>query len=743
MEIDTADSVIRKADLLMSIIPRSLLARAAVLAAGAAAFCASPALAGVALPTSGWQWSDPIPQGYDLNAISYQGQVGYAAGAGGTVLKTSDGGDSWSGLFTGTSLDVASIDMVSPGVIVVATRAQNGSAICALRISKDGGTTFQPVLVGASDQACYSSSAIVAYDFVNADLGYILRAGGAVLKTTDGGATLSNVSTVPNGTDIAFVSDTHGFAVNGAGVMETTDGAATWHPLAMTAASRIEALDATHLIAWGSGAMIRSNDGGVTWKSLLTTDNPAAISATDPQHLAYIVGGRLAISSDGGTTFNQVSVGNGDALAVSFVSDSRLVVVGSAGVTYVSADGGATFTRTSSQPVAGQINTLLPSAGGPVGTAQGAIVRLLGGQWQTRSLINGAPVISADFSSAGEGYALQSDGTLVRTKDGGTSWSSVDSGTPSRPQVVLTPDAKSTLLFGRFGVYRAVDGGRFTPVAKAPSGKGLWSVGHLGRRVAYVNRSALKSTGGIALSTDGGVRWRRLGMPKALRLPISYVSVLPSRGVIAIARGRVWRALDDAGRRWSELSLGMNNPGAVQVAGQSEYFVVDNYDWRSPVVLHSTDAGRVWQPEAVGAANSRLEGLVTNGAGTAYALSTLYRGPRNVVSLFQTTTGGSLGEKSTLSLSDTKSRVKRIGTKIQILGRLVGGTGGETVRVAIRPVGMARWKTQLVTAGQNGGGSFTATFSNIKKGKWQVLAQWTGDSGRAGAGTGVRTITVR
>ncbi len=727
----------------MSTTFRSLLTRGAVLAVGAAALCASPAAAGVALPTSGWQWSDPIPQGYDLNAISYQGQVGYAAGAGGTVLKTTDGGDSWSGLFTGTSLDVASIDMVSPGVVVAATRAQSGSTVCALRISKDGGTTFQPVFVGASDQSCYSSSAIAGYDFVSADLGYILRAGGAVLKTTDGGATLSNVSTVSGGSDIAFVSDTHGFVVDGIGVYETTDGAATWHPLAMTAASRIEALDDTHLIAWGPGAMIRSDDGGVTWKSLLTTDNPAAISAADPQHLAYVVGGRLAVSSDGGTTFNQVSVGNGDALAVAYVTPSRLVVVGSAGVSYVSNDGGATFTRTSSQPVAGQINTLLPSAGGPVGTAQGSIVRLIGGQWQTRSLINGAPVISADFSSANNGYALQSDGTLVQTKDGGTSWSSVDSGTPSSPRVVLTPDASSALLFGRFGVYRAVDGSRFTPVAKAPSGKGQWSVGHLGRRIAYVNSSGLKSTGGIALSTDGGVRWRRLGMPKAMRLPVSSVSVLPTRGVIAIARGRVWRALDDAGRRWSELSLGTSYLGAVQVAGQSEYFAVDNNDWPSPVVLHTSDAGKTWQPEAVGAVNSQIGQLVTNGAGTAYALSMLPRSSGRVVSLFQTTTGGSLGEKSTLSLSDTKSTVKRIGTRVQILGRLVGGTGGETVRVAIRPVGMAQWKTQLVTAGQNGGGSFTATFANIKKGKYQVLAQWTGDSGRAGSGTGVRTITVK
>lgn len=732
----------------MSTRTRSLFARAAVLAAGAATLCAAPASAGVALPTSGWEWSDPIPQGYDLNAITFQGQTGYAVGAGGTVLKTTDGGDSWSGLFTGTSLEVASIDMLSPSAIAVATLATSGNAVCALRVSKDGGTTFQRVLIGASDQGCDNSSAIVGGDYVTPDVGYILRAGGAVLKTTDGGATLSNVSTVPNAVAIAFTDQNTGFAVDGSSIWATTDGAETWTSVAPSPALHIEALDATHLIAWGGGQFQRSADAGATWTSVPMAGVPQQISAADPQHLAYVLGGTLTVSTDGGATFRQISVGNGDALAAAWVSDTRLVVVGRAGVTYISGDGGLTFTRTSSSPVAGLIDSLLPSAGGAIGTAQGKIARLIGDRWQMRSMLSGAQVVSADFSSPTDGYVLQRGGALVRTTNGGTSWSSVDPGTPSTPSVVMTPDASTALLFGRFGVYRATGGGRFTAVAKAPSGKGRWAVDHLGKRIAYVNRSALRSTGGIALSVNGGRTWRRMGMPKVKRLlPFTSVSVLPGRGVIAMAHGRIWRALDDAGRRWTELSAGtgISYVGGIKVAGQNEYFAADNRDWPEPVVLHSTDAGRTWQPEAVGAAGSNIEQLVTNGAGTAYALAhSAGSGPAyGVNSIFRTTTGGSRGTRSMLSLSDTKSRVRRIGTRIQILGRLVGGTGGETVRVAIRPVGTANWRAQLVTVGQNGGGSFTATFPNVKKGKWEVLAQWTGDSGRAGAGTVPRVVTVR
>ena len=71
----------------MSTRTRSLIARTAVVAAAAAALCAAPASAGVSLPTSGWEWSDPVPQGYDLNAVTYQGPVGYAVGAGGTLAE--------------------------------------------------------------------------------------------------------------------------------------------------------------------------------------------------------------------------------------------------------------------------------------------------------------------------------------------------------------------------------------------------------------------------------------------------------------------------------------------------------------------------------------------------------------------------------------------------------------------------------------------------------------------------------
>jgi len=62
--------------------------------------------AAVTVSQSGWSWGNPTPQGNTLRAIDFVQGRGYALGAAGTVLRTDDGGATWSGLYTGTSADL-------------------------------------------------------------------------------------------------------------------------------------------------------------------------------------------------------------------------------------------------------------------------------------------------------------------------------------------------------------------------------------------------------------------------------------------------------------------------------------------------------------------------------------------------------------------------------------------------------------------------------------------------------------
>lgn len=51
----------------------------------------------------GWQWQNPLPQGNPLNSIQFtDNNTGYAVGNCGTIIKTMNGGITWSSLLSGT-----------------------------------------------------------------------------------------------------------------------------------------------------------------------------------------------------------------------------------------------------------------------------------------------------------------------------------------------------------------------------------------------------------------------------------------------------------------------------------------------------------------------------------------------------------------------------------------------------------------------------------------------------------------
>jgi hypothetical protein len=62
---------------------------------------AATAQGAVSIGHSGWFWGSPQPQGNDLNGIDFAGGRGYASGALGTLLRTDDAGQTWTGIASG------------------------------------------------------------------------------------------------------------------------------------------------------------------------------------------------------------------------------------------------------------------------------------------------------------------------------------------------------------------------------------------------------------------------------------------------------------------------------------------------------------------------------------------------------------------------------------------------------------------------------------------------------------------
>ena len=96
---------------------------------------AASAQAQVVNGQSGWEWGTPTPQGNAINDIGFIGGVGYAVGNFGTIMSTTDAGQSWTGLNTGITADINKVALPAPGTIII-------GGGCYDLISANGGVSF-------------------------------------------------------------------------------------------------------------------------------------------------------------------------------------------------------------------------------------------------------------------------------------------------------------------------------------------------------------------------------------------------------------------------------------------------------------------------------------------------------------------------------------------------------------------------------------------------------------------------
>jgi photosystem II stability/assembly factor-like uncharacterized protein len=124
-----------------------------------------------------WQWQNPLPQGHILEDVQMvDATTGYVAGRGGAILKTSDGGTTWSILTSGTLKDLYSLCFtdVNTGYVV----GDSGLILKTI----NGGADWNPESSGTFHR-------LHDLFFTNPNTGYICGESGLILKTINGGNT--------------------------------------------------------------------------------------------------------------------------------------------------------------------------------------------------------------------------------------------------------------------------------------------------------------------------------------------------------------------------------------------------------------------------------------------------------------------------------------------------------------------------------------------------------------------------
>jgi photosystem II stability/assembly factor-like uncharacterized protein len=704
-------------------------------AVGAVGLWAATALGNVSVGHSGWTWGSPQPQGNQLNALDFAAGRGYAAGTLGTLLRTDDNGQTWSGVATGVTQPLSRVEAISADSVVV-------SGGCALRRSDDGGQTFKRLPWTPSDQSCPSS--LASFNFPSSSTGYLLTFDGSVFRTDDGGQSFSRRTSIPgtpstggnsSAADIAFTGADIGVAVAGNRIYRTTDGGNSWAQVFATGFPIINAVkfvDANVGYAVGDNStVLRTPDGGQNWAPVPLTGAPPGLRLTGVDCsdamtclISESTGARILRTADGGSTATAISLSTQPILAAAFASALQVVAVGRGGATVVSSDGGLNFS-----PVGGRITgqSFEPVSASPAGIAvSGASNGVLarsdnGGQsWTTVGVPTPAQVLGGSFPSAQLGYALDTAGGVFKTTNGGTSWIVLNTGTTALPLGVVALDANTVLLVGPKGLRRSTDGGSSfasvtdTDVRKQPL-----------QDVEQISGGSVFAFGPkvLALSTNSGRSWSRVKLPSHKFKLFDADMVSPKAAFVSSRDGRLYKTTNSGGK-WTQLPAIGPSFTTRQISfssktdGMAQGDLVSNQIPGEPhgFVLSTTDGGKTWQPQ-----------LVSGSPVDVWDNGSVVFGNTTTGSFYSTKTRGQTGTKSKLAIKQVQKKSK----KARISGTLSPAQGGEQVFVSSRAAHGTDWTTNVVTAASNG--QFTTSF-RVKKPSY-VVAQWIGDGNRAGAGT--------
>ncbi len=733
-------------------------------------------LANVNVSKSGWAWGNPTPQGRTLRAIAFSGGVGYAVGYGGTALATTNAGQSWSGLTTGTAANLERVQALSPTAVVV-----GGGEGCVTRISEDGGQLFKRIF-NVAESGCQEP--VAAFSFLSPQVGFLLLRSGSVELTTDGGETFSRRTGIPGtaassggggmvGTDVHFFSASTGIAfvsdptTGVSSAYRTPDGGVSWTAVALPAGARVTSVhfvDESDAYAIGPNTLLSTTDGGEKWAAepiaAGNSFNSIDCSTATTCLLTVTAGNQLIETTDGGATDTTKTASSSLLYGAAYASPTQIVAVGESGTTVLSADAGATFT-TASADIGGEYGKLRAGPAGmllaPGSNGDMAVSINSGQSWHVIATATSKELLDVAFGTPTLGYALDVTGGLQRTTNGGASWQTLNPGTTKPASAVIALGSDAVLLIGPVGINRAEGDGPFAPEGGAISRDRLSDYDITGSDVFAFGQG----THTLLRSTDEGAKWKALSLPLARTagrrtkaspgVSIRSVAFTSTQsGMLLDTAGRLW-STRNGGRSWSELR-GAGSSDGVQLAFSSP---ADGFmsmhggveGSAAAYVLRTSNGGATWHPQDITQGSIPYDGLVAGSALDAAALvdgSSVTGEPLNRL-FFATTTGGDVaGVSETLALSTprktyTKRELRAAHYSVRISGTLAGAIGGETIVVSRRALAGGPWQQQTVVAGANGG-SFATT--------WRItascvfVAQWAGDSGRPGQGSKVLTVSV-
>jgi len=554
------------------------------------------------LAQEGWFRQSPLPTGYDVQAIKFtNATTGFAVGLGGTILRTNDGGATWTQQASPSANNLYGVSF---------TDANTGTAVghvgTILRTT-DGGKTWIRQTSGTTNN-------LDGVFFTDANTGTAvggdLFAGTqTILRTTNGGAAWIPQTSGTNSTLIGvyFSSATTGTVVGVQGtILRTTDGGATWIKQSSGTTVTLYAVfftDAnTGIVVGDFGVILRTTDGGATWTRQSTTGALLAISFHDANNgLAVGTLGKILRTTNGGVTWTSLSSGTTKELyGISFADANTVTAVGEDGTILRTINGGTTWAN----QMKGTANTLYGVffTNANIGTAigqTGVILRTTNGgaSWAVLPIVTALTLRGVHCIDANIGTVVGDIGTILRTTNGGANWTNQTSGTTRDLRAVFFTDANTgtavggSAFFGNQVILRTTNAGATWSQQTSNTTNNLNGI-----YFSDANSGIVVGDNGTILQTaNGGSMWAKLTSGTTRHLfGVSFKDA--KTGTVVGGSGTILRTTD-AGATWTLQTSGISEDlYSVSFTDANNGTAVGNRG----TILRTRDGGNTWTAQASG-----------------------------------------------------------------------------------------------------------------------------------------------
>ena len=552
-----------------------------------------------------WESQYPLPTGNTLEDVCFIDDLnGWAVGENGTIIHTSDGGESWDFQNSGTELRLRS---------VVFTDLQTGWVV--------GGEIYNPgdyIILHTTDgginwieQDSDSTTCLRDVFFFDSENGWAVGDHNYILHTNDGGYNWTlqqSGSGYPYCHEVFFTDLMNGWVASSSGLFKTTDGGLNWDVHIQDNFQSIFFIDqnegwaSTFGFLYKSGTILHTTDAFNTWDTIIQcgsseysscgfnsiyfkdTDNGWMLS-----YNCYSGGwgpggcsNSLRKTTDGGISWEYIDLLTSLGLnSLYFTQEGKGCIVGDHGIV---------------------LNTIDWSD-----------------EWAQTSQGNGGVFFSIAFSNYSNGWAVGGEGynyyfrmgygsAIVHTSDGGLTWDEQNSSISGPLKSVNFIDEYNGWAVGHSITHNSYDtafiihttnGGEEWLIQKSDTSYYLASIYFTNDSYGWVVGGSFygDSEGRILKTSDGGTNWEEQYCNTCSTLNAVYFTDT-EHGWVAGNLGAIYNTTD-GGQTWMQQSYDTTGYSfeSLYFTDTQEGWIVGNKYTEGGIILHTLDGGNTWLSE--------------------------------------------------------------------------------------------------------------------------------------------------